>query len=460
MSKMYDLLVIGSGPAGYVGAIRASQLGLTCGVIEKGDVGGVCLNIGCIPSKSLIHQAELFSSADELEGLGLKVDRSGFDYEKVWKKSRKASSTLSKGVQYLLKKNKVELMKGTALLRGGGEIEIDGQTLKAKNILLATGSRPKELASYPFDGEKVLSSDDILMMKKLPESLAILGAGAIGCEFAHIMNRFGVRVTLIEAMERILPAEDPETTEILAKSFRKRNIELFTGAKAGKLTTNKSSISLEIESGGEKRSVEAEKLLVVAGRSPNSEELGLKRAGAAVDEKGFVKTGPHYRAAEGLYAVGDLIGGMLLAHKASKEGELVAEHLAGKDVPQELDATLIPTAVYTEPEIAGFGMGEKAALDAGYKAESYSFPYRGAGKSVAIERSEGFVKLLFDKESREILGARIVGDHATELIHELLLARSAELLPEDIAETIHAHPTLSEAIMEAARGAEGWAIHA
>jgi dihydrolipoamide dehydrogenase len=461
MSDNYDLIVIGSGPAGYVGAIRATQLGLSCAVIEKGDVGGVCLNIGCIPSKALIRQAEIFRSADELEGLGVTVDKSGFDYQKAWKKSRKASASLSKGVQFLLKKNKIALIEGRATLEGGGVVLVNGEKrYTAKNILLATGSRPRELPPFPFDGKRILSSDQALMMETLPSSLAILGAGAIGCEFAHIMASFGVEVTLIEAMGKILPTEDPDTTDILARSFKKRKIKMLVGAKASGVETSEKGVSLSVESGGKQETVQADQLLVVVGRSPNTEELGLEKAGVGTDEKGFVRVTDHYKAAEGVYAVGDMVGGILLAHAASKEAELVVEHIAGKDVPAAIDPTLIPTAVYTEPEIAGFGMSETEAKEAGYSAKSVQFPYRGAGKSVAIERPDGFVKILYDEKSREILGGRIVGDHATELIHELLLARSAELLPEDIANTVHAHPTLSEAVMEAARGVDGWTIQA
>lgn len=465
MKHDYDLIVIGAGPAGYVGAIRAAQLGMKCAVIEKKEPGGVCLNIGCIPSKALIRQTELYRSAEELEELGISVDRSGFDYRKAWEKSRKASGALTKGVRFLLKKNKIDLVEGEAHLEGGGGVSVktnggEEKRMSAANILLAAGSRPKEIAAFPFDGKLILSSDDALMLEKLPASLAILGAGAIGCEFAHIMAGFGVKVTLIEAMDRVLPAEDPDATAVLARSFKKRKITVFTGAKAAEVKKGDEGVTITVEAAGKTTKVEAEKLLVVTGRSPNSEDFAGGAAGIELDERGYVKTGPFYRAADGVYAAGDLVGGLLLAHAASREAELAVEHMAGLEVPERVDPTLVPTAVYTDPEIAGFGMSEEAAREAGFDPESVQFPYRGAGKSVAIERPDGFVKMIFDKTSREILGGRIVGDHATELIHELLLARAAELLPEDIARTIHAHPTLSEAVMEAAKAAEGRAVHA
>ncbi len=462
MSKYdYDITVIGSGPGGYVAAIRAGQLGLKTAVIEKDSPGGVCLNIGCIPSKALIHQAEIFSSISELKEAGVTADVSGFDYSKVFKKSRAAASRLSKGVKYLLKKNSAELVMGEGIIKDPHTVIVDGKDeIKSGSIIIATGSRPRELPPFPFDGEKILSSSDALMLEKLPESIIILGAGAIGMEFAHIMNTFGTKVTVVELLDRILPLEDAEVSEVLDKDFRKRGIEIHTGTTAKKVEKTDRGIKLSVETGEGKKEFEAEKLLVAVGRAPNSEGIGLENINVKT-EKGFIMTGDYYQTDEkGVYAIGDVIPTPLLAHVASREGEIAVEHIAGK-APREkrVDPWDIPSAVYTEPQIASFGLKEEDAEKEGRKFKKSVFPFRGAGKAVAIGKPEGMVKLLTDSETGEILGAHIAGSGATELIHELLLAKTAELLPEDIYETIHAHPTLSEAVMEAAREAGGGAVH-
>lgn len=459
--KSFDVAIIGSGPGGYVAAIRASQLGLKACVIERDKPGGVCLNIGCIPSKALIHQAEVFRNAHEAESFGLKVDTSGFEYGKVHKKSRQAADKLSKGVQFLMKKNSIEYIKGDAELKSAGEIKVGDTTVKAKNVLIATGSRPRELPGFEFDEKQVLSSTGVLMLEELPKSLAIMGAGAIGMEFAHVMNAFGVEVTVVELMDSILPIEDAEAVEVLAKDFKRRGIKMLTGTKASEMKKNKSGITLSLEAkDGKKEELKAEKLLVAVGRAPNSEKLGLETVGVKT-EKGFIEVGEYYQTnVKGVFAIGDVIATPLLAHVASKEGEIAVEHMAGHKGPKRLNPDEIPSAVYTEPEIGSFGPTEAQLTERGVKFEKSVFPYRGAGKSVAIEASEGVVKLLFAEDTHEILAAHVAGRNATELVHELLLARHSELLPEDIASMVHAHPTLSEAVMEAARGAEGWAIHA
>lgn len=459
--KSFDVAIIGSGPGGYVAAIRASQLGLKACVIEREKPGGVCLNIGCIPSKSLIHQAEVFRSALESESFGLKVDASGFDYAKVHKKSRQAADKLSKGVQFLMKKNSIEYIEGDAELKAAGEIKVGDTTVKAKNVLIATGSRPRELPGFEFDEKQVLSSTGVLMLEELPRSLAVMGAGAIGMEFAHVMNAFGVEVTVVELMDSILPIEDAEAVEVLAKDFKRRGIKMLTGTRASELKKNKTGITLSLETrDGKKEELKAEKLLVAVGRAPNSENLGLNTVGIKT-EKGFIEVGDYYQTnVKGVFAIGDVIATPLLAHVASKEGEIAVEYMAGHKGPKRLNPDDIPSAVYTEPEIGSFGPTEEKLTERGVKFKKSVFPYRGAGKSVAIEASEGLVKLLYASDTHEILAAHVAGRNATELVHELLLARHAELLPEDIATMVHAHPTLSEAVMEAARGAEGWAIHA
>ncbi|MFP4153095.1 MAG: dihydrolipoyl dehydrogenase [Alkalispirochaeta sp.] len=457
----YDLLVIGTGPGGYVSAIRASQLGMKAAVIEKEAPGGVCLNWGCIPSKALIHQAEIARYADDLVKMGASVDMSGVDYGKVHKKSRDAASKLSKGVQALLKKNKVEYIEGTGEFVSAHEVSIDGKkTVSAKNVLIATGSRSREIPGFEFDGKKVLSSRDILGITTLPKKLVILGAGAIGMEFAYVMSSFGVEVTVVEMLDQLLPLEDADAVDVIAKAFKRYGVTTMTGTKAKSLDKSGKGIKLTVEdASGTESEIAADMILVAVGRSPNSEGIGLEKIGVGT-ERGFVTVGDYYQTSvPGVYAIGDVIASPLLAHVASKEGEIAVEHMAGRAPERKIDPSLIPSAVYCEPEIGSFGLTEKKAKEQGVDYEAVTFPYRGAGKSVAVEKSEGLVKIIVAKETREILGAHVVGYNATELVHELLLARAAELLPEDIATMIHAHPTLSEAVMEGARAVEGWAIH-
>jgi len=457
----YDLVVVGAGPGGYVAAIRASQLGIKSAIIEKDKPGGVCLNIGCIPSKALIHQAETFRSIKDLESMGVKVDTAGFDYQRVFKKSRKAADMLSRGINFLLKKNGIELIKGTAVLQGPHALLVDEEkTVTGENIIIATGSRPREIPGFAFDEEKVLSSNGALLLEELPESLVILGGGFIGVEFAHIMNAFGVEVWVVELLERLLPIEDVETAEVLARSFKKRGMHIHTSTKAAALKKKPEGIYLTIEpANGEGREIKAEKILVVVGRTPNTENTGLENVGIET-EKGFIKVGDYYQTAvPSIYAVGDVVATPQLAHVASKEGEIAVERIAGKNPVKRVDVHQIPSAVYCEPQVASFGYKEYEVQQEGIPYKKAVFPYRGAGKSVAVEKSEGLVKVLYDPETHEILGAHIAGLDATELIHEILLAKSAELLPESIAGMIHAHPTLSEAVMESMRVVEGWAIH-
>jgi len=457
----YDLVVIGAGPGGYVAAIRASQLGLKAAVIEKEAPGGVCLNWGCIPSKALIHQAEIAHSVDDLKHMGATVDMSGLDYSKVHQKSRDAANKLSKGVQSLLKKNKVEYIQGTATFTGPHEVSVDGKkTVTGTNILIATGSRSREIPGFEFDGKKVLSSRDMLGLKTLPKKLVILGAGAIGMEFAYVMNAFGVDVTVVEMLDQILPLEDADAVDVVAKAFKRYGITTMTGTKAKSVDKKGKGVKVTVEKAdGAEETLSADMMLVAVGRAPNTEGIGLESVGVTT-ERGFVVVGDYYQSSvQGIYAIGDVTSSPLLAHVASKEGEIAVEHMAGHSPEPKIDPDLIPSAVYCEPEIGSFGLSEKAAKEQGLKYATATFPYRGAGKSVAVEKSEGLVKLVYRADTKEILGGHVAGYNATELIHELLLAKKAELLPEDIATMIHAHPTLSEAVMEGARSAEGWAIH-
>ncbi|GAB6189887.1 dihydrolipoyl dehydrogenase [Marinitoga arctica] len=452
----YDLIVLGSGPGGYVAAIRAAQLRLKTAIIEKDKVGGVCLNIGCIPSKSLIHQAETFSRIKELEYMGIKINLDNFDYEKVFEKSRKAAETLSKGVQFLLKKNNIDLIQGFGELISMNEIKVNEKVYTAKNILLATGSRPKSIPGFEIDEDRILSSNGALMLKKLPKSIAIIGSGVIGVEFGYIMNSFGVEVHIIEILDRILPTEDLEIAQHLAKIYKKRGIKIYTSTKSKIIEKTDNSLKIELN---EKDIIEVEKILVAIGRTPNTENIGLEKVGIEL-EKGFIKVGDYYKTTvDNIYAIGDIVKTPQLAHVASKEGEIVVEHIAGHATEKFVDIYKIPSAIYSEPQIASFGYTEEKLKEKNINYNKFSFPYRGVGKSVAIEKSDGFIKILTDKKTNEILGAHLIGAEATELIHEVLLAKNSELLPEDISKMIHAHPTLSEGIMEAFRGIEGWAIH-
>ncbi len=375
----------------------------------------------------------------------------------MFKKSRRAANTLSKGVNYLLKKNSVDLIQGQAKLESPGRVGLkDGQELTAKNILIATGSRPRPIPGFEFDGKLIISSDEALLLVELPKRIYILGGGAIGVEFAHIMNAFGVEVHLVEMLEQILPLEDGEVVEVLARSFKKRGIAMYTSTRATGVKKGKDSVTVSLDNG----TIEAERLLVVVGRSTNIEDLGLEALGVKTD-RGFIVTGDYYQSSiPGIFAVGDVVASPMLAHVASKEGEIAVEHMAGHTPQARVDLQAVPSGVYCEPQIASFGYTEKRAREEGLKFEKAVFPYRGVGKAVAVGKSEGLVKLLLDGDSREIVGAHIVGAEATELIHELLLAKTAELLPEDIARMIHAHPTLAEGVMEAARAADSRAIHA
>lgn len=458
---MHDLIIIGAGPGGYVAGIRASQLGLKVCIIEKDNPGGVCLNWGCIPSKNIIHQAELFLSVKELEEIGVSIDSSTLDYSKVHQKSRQATRKLKAGVEFLLKRNKIELIKGEAKIISPTKVKLNGgKEITGKNILIATGSSPLQMKGFEFDETQVLSSTGILSLKQLPKDIVILGAGAIGCEFAYVMNAFGVEVTLIEMQDQILPFEDHEVAGFLAKSFQASGIKIMTGTKALSLDKKQKKVTVTVEEKDNTQTqIETEKVLCVFGRKPNTDMIGIENIGLTT-EKGFIPVGDYYQTKiKGVYAIGDVVSTPLLAHVASKEGEIAVEHIAGRKTDTGINLDLVPSAIYCNPQVASFGLREKQAKERKIKYKKFIFPYRGIGKAVAIDRAEGFLKVIYHGETSEILGAHVAGDTATELIHELLLAKSAELLPENIAETIHAHPTMSEIVMEQMKGIEGKAIH-
>ncbi len=459
----YDALIIGSGPGGYVAAIRAAQLGIRAAVVERGSVGGVCLNIGCIPTKAIIKQAEIYRNIWRLEAMGARVDASGFRYENVFNASRKAAESLSKGVSYLLKKNKVELIAATARIVSEHEVETDnGRKLSARAIIVATGSRPKPLPTLEFDGKFILSSDDALMMKELPRRALIVGAGAIGAEFAHIMSAFGSEVHIVEAAGDVLPASDGEVSALVRRSFMKRGIKVYTASAVSSYSVVDGAIKAVIGgSAGNRADITVDKIFVMTGRVPNTESVGVDAVGI-VTTKGFVETGDYYQTAvKSIYAIGDAAAGApMLAHVASKQGEVAAEHIAGRPpASPRVDPAEIPTVVYCEPSVASFGFTEERAAARGVPFAKASFPFKACGKAVAAEEAEGFVKILADPSTGGILGAHIAGAGASELIHELLIARNSGAGIGRIAETVHAHPTLSEAIMEAARMIGGRAAH-
>lgn len=455
----FDLAIIGAGPGGYVSAIRASQLGIKTIIFEKDKPGGVCLNIGCIPSKSLISQAEKYRNMLEFIDKGVKMDLTSFDYKKVFHESRKASETLSNGVKYLLEKNNITYINSQAKITDKNTIKYENKSITAKNIIIATGSRPRELKGFEFDEEKILSSTGILMQEKLPKSILIIGSGAIGMEFAYVMKSFGVDVTIAEMLDNILPLEDEDTAKILKDAFKKDGIKILNSTIAKSYENYEDLLKVKLENIKDNSisEIKVEKILVAVGRIPIIDDLGLENTKIKI-EKGFIKVNDYYQTDESnIYAIGDVVKTPQLAHVASKEGEIAVEHIKGQK--NKLNLNAIPSAVYCEPEIASFGYTEKALKENDKKYEKAYFPYYGAGKTVAIGKSDGIIKILYEPQTHEILGAHIAGYNATEIIHEILLAKSSELLPEDIANMIHAHPTISEAVMESMRAVEGWAIH-
>ncbi len=456
-----DLIIIGAGPGGYVAAIKGAQLGLNVTVVEKDKPGGVCANVGCIPSKALIHLADSVREARALSDLGIRLDMQDFTWESARKRAMQAAARSASGTAHLLKKNKVTLIQDTARLLGPGRLQLaSGKTMEARGVIVSTGSRPRQLAAFPFDEKVVLSSTGALGLTELPARLLVIGGGAIGCEFAYVFNTFGVEVTIVEVLDRLLPLADPEVGALLERAFNKQGIKVFTKTRAEGFERKGDHLVVPLTGPQDKkRPLDCDAILVAIGRQPNVEEAGLAEAGVEL-EKGAVKVGDHYLTnLPGVYAIGDVIPTAQLAHLASKEGELAVLHFAGKSAPARVDPDLVPTAVYCEPQVASFGLTDKPAQAEGRKVAAARFPYRANGKAMACRKTEGFVKILYDQETKEILGASIIGAEATELVHELLLLKQAELLPEDAADMIHAHPTYSEVIMEVMRTVEGRAVH-
>jgi dihydrolipoamide dehydrogenase len=460
--RNYDVAVIGAGPGGYVAAIRAAQLGLKTAIVERDRVGGICLNWGCIPTKALLRSAELFGLFQRAREFGLTVEGLKPDFQAVVKRSRQVADRLARGVEFLLRKNKVQLFPGSARIVGRGKLAVESATgveeLSAKHIIVATGARPRALPDVQFDGKQILTSKEAMTLESPPKSIVIVGAGPIGVEFAYFFRIFGSEVTLLEMMPQILPLEDAECAEVVAKSFRKSGIQVVTGARVVSVEKTPSGLGVMVEREGQQLSYEGEVALVAVGVQANVEGMGLEELGVEL-ERGFIKVDAFGRTnVDGIYAIGDVIGPPLLAHVASHEGIVCVEAIAGRN-PQPLDYSNVPSCTYCQPQIASIGLTEEKAKSLGHEVRVGRFPFRANGKSLALGETEGFVKLIFDQKHGELLGAHIVGPEATELVAELAVAKTLEGTFEEIASTIHAHPTLSEAVMEAALDADGRAIH-
>ena len=460
----FDVIILGGGPAGYTCAIRAAQLGLSTAVVEQEKLGGVCVNIGCIPTKALLYSAASANLiAHEAKDLGITTGEVKTDYGVAMRRSRKVADQNSRGVEFLMKKHKVTVIKGAGTLLPGKRIKVGTDTHEAKKaIVIATGTRVKGIPQIGLElnGTTVFSSDEALFLEQAPATIAIVGAGAVGCEFADIFNAFGSKVTLIEALPKILPLEDAESSDVVAKSFKKRGIETFAGAKVTKAAVGKEKVTLTLEVGGKTETVEAERVLMAAGRAINTENMGFKEAGVQLTDRGFVKVDLRTleTTAPGVYAIGDVAGPPMLAHKGSREGVVVAERIAGHK-PHPIRYDNVPSVTYCHPEVASIGLTEEQCKEQKLDYQAGRFPFSANGRARATNENEGFVKILRDKKYGEILGAHIVGGHASEMIHELAVARENEYTVEEVDLAIHAHPTLSEAIAEAALDSMGRVLH-
>ena len=461
--ERYDLVVVGAGPGGYVAAIRAAQLGLRTAVVEKDRPGGVCLNWGCIPSKAILTSAEMYEDLKHGEHYGIKVSGLSFDYAQVVRRSREVAGRLAKGVEYLLKKNKVPLVRGAGRIEGGNRVIVeaegeDPQRLDADRILLATGSRERTLPGLEVDGAQVITSFEALTDRDVPESIVIIGGGAIGVEFAYVYRTFGSRVTVVEMEAQLLPGVDADVARELERAFEKKGIEVLTGTTYDRVEKYPGRVEVMLNGGDGQKGRTANKVLVAVGRAPLSDGLGLEDAGVRV-ERGFIQVNERLQTANpAVWAIGDVNGPPLLAHAASEEGIAAVEFMAGQR-EKAIDPGRIPACIYCQPQVAVFGLSEEQARAQGHEVKVGKFPFRALGKALASGHDEGLVKLVVDKEYGEILGCHIVGRGATDLIAEIGLARTLEATTAELTETVHAHPTLSEAILEAALAAEGRGIN-
>jgi dihydrolipoamide dehydrogenase len=453
-----DVAIVGTGPGGYVAAIRCAQLGLSVIAVEDDRPGGVCLNWGCIPTKALLRNAEVVHLFERAQDFGVKVQGVHADYAEAVKRSRSVADRMAKGVEFLFRKNKVTLVPGTGALKGPGTVEVRGQggadTIEARAVILATGSEPKSLPGVTIDEKLVLSSNGAVRQERAPRSLVVIGAGAVGVEFADVYATYGTQITILEVLPRLVPVEDEEVSAQLARSFGRRGMTLKTGVKVSAVKPGGPGVVVETEAGR----FEAEQVLMAVGRGARVKGLGLEPLGIQMD-RGFVKVSPRMEtSAQAVYAIGDMAGPPLLAHKAMAEGIVAAETIAGR-TPRPLDYANVPSCTYCRPQIASIGLTEARAKENGREITIGKFPFTASGKAVALGDTEGFVKVVADKQSGEILGVHILGPEATEIIHEFAVGRTLEATLEEIIHTIHAHPTLSEAALEAALGALGQAIH-
>jgi dihydrolipoamide dehydrogenase len=464
VATAFDVIIIGGGPAGYVCAIRAAQLGLSTAVVEKDKLGGVCVNIGCIPTKALLHSAYVANLvAHDAKDLGIGVSGMTVDYGVAMRRSRKVSEQNSKGVEFLMKKHKITVIRGTGVLEKNRTVRVGSEEYQAlKGVVIATGSRVKGIPQIGLEINKttVISSDEALFLEQAPKTLAVIGAGAVGCEFADIFHAFGTKVTLVEVLPRILPIEDAESSDALTKTYRKRGITVLAGAKVTKAVVGKDKVTLTVEAAGKTESVEVERVLMAAGRAVNTEAMGFEEAGVKLTDRGFVKVDPVtlQTTAPGVYCIGDVAGPPMLAHKGSREGVNVAELIAGHP-PHPIRYDNVPSVTYCHPEVASIGLTEDQVKEKKLDYQVGRFPFSANGRARSTNETEGFVKIIRDKKYGEILGAHIVGSHASELIHELTVARENEYTVEEVDLAIHAHPTLSEAIAEAALDSMGRVIH-
>ena len=462
----YDLIVIGSGPGGYVAAIRASQLGLKTVIVERAELGGICLNWGCIPTKALLKSAQVYNYMKHAENYGIKLETPAQpDFEAIVKRSRTVAETMSKGVQFLLKKNNVEVIAGFGKIVKDHKVEItkeDGsvETIEAPHIVLATGARSKELPHIKQDGKKIIGYRQALTLPKLPESMVVMGSGAIGSEFAHFYSSLGTKVTIVEFLPNLVPVEDEEISKQLERSFRKNGVKVMTSSSVESVDTTGDLCHVTVKdiNKGKITEIDCEVVLSAVGVITNLEGLGIEEYGVEVERTKVVVDDFYRTNCEGIYAIGDIVHGPALAHVASHEAEICVEKIAGLN-PQPLDYTNIPGCTYTTPEIASVGMTEKKALEAGKELRIGKFPFTASGKATASGSRDGMVKIIFDKNTDEILGCHLIGENVTEMISGMVLARAQHVKGQDIIHAVHPHPTLSEAIMEAAAAAYNEAIH-